>query len=392
MQPVQPVSLYFHIPFCRHRCAYCDFNTYARMDHLIPAYTSALENEIVRVTENAGARLPVHTIFFGGGTPSLLPLERIGGILSICHERFNLFEDVEITLEANPGTVSHQWLLGVRALGVNRLSFGMQSADPAELRFLEREHGLRDVIDAVSWSRDAGFENLSLDLIFGLPGQSLPTWEATLAAALSLHPDHLSLYALTVEEGTPLNRWVERGLVSAPDDDSAADMYDKAIEVLARHGLEQYEISNWALPGRECRHNLQYWLDLPYLGFGAGAHGYANGVRTANVKGIREYIRTVEMGTSGEFPHSPAVHSKVAINVETEMGEVMMVGLRLTERGVVDREFHARFGRHLIDVYEHPIEKLQREGLLEWKDGPGSALRLTRNGRLFGNRVFREFI
>jgi oxygen-independent coproporphyrinogen-3 oxidase len=363
------------------------------METRIPDYTAALCGEIAQVAAAAeGESLPAHTIFFGGGTPSLLTVEQVGRILEAMRAGFALSPDVEITLEANPGTVSPEWLQGMRAHGVNRLSFGMQSADAAELHFLERQHDLGDVFQAVAWAREAGFENLSLDLIFGLPGQALATWAATLTTTLQLSPEHISLYALTVEEGTPLKRWVDRGLVAEPDDDAAADMYEMAMEKLEAGGYGQYEISNWARAGRECRHNLQYWLNLPYLGFGAGAHGYAAGVRTANLNGIAEYIRAMRTEKSGVFPRGPAVKSATEIDEATEVGETMMVGLRLTERGVKARDFQMRFGKDLADVFARPIAKLEREGLLEWTQEPDSALRLTRRGRLFGNRVFREFI
>ncbi len=392
MNALSTYSLYCHIPFCHHRCAYCDFNTYARMESRIPAYTAALCNEIELVAAAASERLPAHTIFFGGGTPSLLAAEQVRQILSAMRAGFELSAAAEITLEANPGTVSPAWLQEVHSLGVNRLSFGMQSADAGELHFLERRHDLNDVVQAVQWAREAGFENLSLDLIFGLPGQVLATWDATLATALRLEPEHISLYALTIEEGTPLKRRVERGLVAVPDDDIAADMYELAMETLDAGGYGQYEISNWAKNGRECRHNLQYWLNLPYLGFGAGAHGLAAGVRTANKNDIREYIQAVNAAKAGMFPRGPAVLTAIEIDEATEVGETMMVGLRLTARGVSARDFHQRFGKKLEEVFSEPIDRLEREGLLDWTEGPDSALRLTRRGRLFGNRVFREFI
>jgi oxygen-independent coproporphyrinogen-3 oxidase len=387
-----PISLYCHIPFCRHRCAYCDFNTYARMEERIPAYTAALCAEIDQVSSAAGDRLAAHTVFFGGGTPSLLSAAQVGGILGALRAGFDLDAAAEITLEANPGTVTPEWLRGVNALGVNRLSLGMQSADRGELRFLERQHGPREVEQAVGWAREAGIANLSLDLIFGLPGQRLASWEASLRSALALDPEHLSLYSLTIEEGTPLHRRVERGLVNEPDNDTAADMYEAAMATLESAGYQQYEISNWAKPGRECRHNLQYWLNRPYLGFGAGAHGFAAEVRTANLKGVRAYIQAVADRSAGVFPRGAALETALEIDPVTEMGEMMMVGLRLTARGVRADDFHRRFGLDLAATYAEPIERLGRQGLLEWADGVGSALRLTRRGRLFGNRVFREFI
>lgn len=383
-------SLYLHIPFCSHRCAYCDFNTYAGMEQRIPAYIDALCTEIRMVATGAGERLPVHSVFFGGGTPSLLTDEQVGATLRSLRESFEINKDAEITLEANPGSVSLEWLAAVRRSGVNRISMGMQSADESELSLLTRRHTPGETAQAVRWARTAGFDNLSLDLIFGLPGQTVEPWERTLETALSFAPEHLSLYALTVEEGTPLAGWVENGRVPRPDDDLAAAMYELASERLEVSGYRQYEISNWSLPGRECIHNLQYWLNRPYLGFGAGAHGYARGVRTANLNGIEAYIHAVASSGPADFPRGPALSTATLIDRDTEMGETMMVGLRLTDHGVLPREFQARFGLRLEEHFARPIARLQSEGLLEWS--PAGALRLTRRGRLFGNRVFREFI
>lgn len=349
------------------------------------------------VSQAAGELLPVHSIFFGGGTPSILPESAIKQILDTTRCSFALSADVEITLEANPGTVSLEYLQFLRTEGVNRLSFGMQSADEHELHWLTRQHSFKDVVQAVAWARVAGFENLSLDLIFGLPAQTLDTWMNSLEQALKLTPEHLSLYSLIVEPETPLFRWVERGLVESPDDDNAAGMYEYAMERLERAGYMQYEISNWAKPrlsGRlhDCRHNLQYWLNLPYLGFGAGAHGYAAGTRTANVKPIEAYIRKMKSGDRMTFPLSPANATTVPVDGEEEIAETMMVGLRLTEQGVDAQAFRARFGKSLEDLFHRPIKRLQAEGLLEWVGDKNKRLRLTKQGRLLGNRVFREFI
>lgn len=390
-------SLYLHIPFCTHRCAYCDFNTYAGMEDQIPAYVQALCQEIQVVSRESAEPVPVHTIFFGGGTPSLLNIDQIDAILRTIYASYQVSPLAEITLEANPGTVSAAYLRELRALGVNRLSFGMQSANAMELRFLTRQHDLRDVIQAVSWGRQAGFDNLSLDLIFGLPNQTLNTWQNTVHQALALSTEHLSLYSLTVEHGTPLYRWVQRGLVESPDDDIAADMYEWSMEYLAGAGFTQYEISNWARPGPKgalysSRHNLQYWLNRPYLGFGAGAHGSARGVRTANVNGVAVYIKRMNHPAAGPFPASPANREINPIDRTTAMGETMMVGLRLTRQGVSNAEFQARFGVSLEETYPRQIKQLESQGLLEWVENPDLRLRLTPRGRLFGNRVFREFI
>ena len=388
-------SLYLHVPFCRHRCSYCDFNTFAGQERLIPAYVEALQEEIRQVSRLAGEIIPAHTVFFGGGTPSLFSAEQLGAIISTLRGCFEFQEPVEITIEANPGTVSPEYLQALRRTGVNRLSFGMQSAHPDDLRLLERQHDFFDVTQAVRWARKAGFDNLSLDLIFGLPEQDLARWRATLERALGMNPEHLSLYSLIIEHGTPLQKRWAHGMVPLIDDDLAADMYELAMEMLAEAGYEQYEISNWARRGAggelfSCRHNLQYWRNQPYLGFGAGAHGYMAGFRTMNLGGIRPFIeRCTRPGPVLTFPKGPATRRLIAVDRAAEMQETMMVGLRLTQEGVSDPVFSKRFGQSLCDSFADEIERLCRMGLLEWdKDH----LRLTLRGRMVGNQVFMQFV
>jgi oxygen-independent coproporphyrinogen-3 oxidase len=399
-------SLYLHIPFCHRRCAYCDFNTYAGQAALLPAYVDALCNEIRAVATSASERLSVHTIFFGGGTPSLLSAEQFKAILQTIHNHFVL-SDVELSLEANPGTLTFGFLRDLRALGFNRLSLGVQSAHPDELYQLERIHNFFDVIESVKWARQAGFDNLNLDLIFGLPEQSLDRWQATVKLALGLRPEHLSLYALTLEHGTPFGRWSARGLLPSPDPDLAADMYEWAGEFLVAEGYLQYEISNWAKPGCQCRHNLQYWRNQPYLGFGAGAHGCAAGMRYSNVLRIKTYIERLTSPFSLlTFPISPATVNHQHITPKTEMQETMITGLRLTQEGVSAEGFRARFGVELREVFGKEIDELVSLGLLEkavlsphppFPEREGGrrgdrSLRLTRRGRLLGNQVFMRFV
>jgi oxygen-independent coproporphyrinogen III oxidase len=385
----QEYALYIHIPFCRHRCAYCDFNTYAGQEDAIPAYVDALCREIELVARSAGQRLTAGSIFLGGGTPSLLPVSEVDHLLLSLRENFELLNP-EISLEANPGTVSPGSLQDLRMLGFNRISFGVQSFHPEELRFLERIHDPSDVFHAVDWARRAGFDNLNLDLIYGLPGQTMARWKTTLRQSIDLHPQHLSLYALTIESGTPLGRWTERGLVQPPDPDLAADMYDAASELLADWGFRQYEISNWSLPEKTCRHNLQYWRNLPYLGFGAGAHGYAGGMRYSNAMRIKTYIdHLLSPPESLTFPLSPAAVSHKPVSIFVEMQDTMMLGLRLTNEGVDKNTFHARFGRHMDDIFGKEINGLITRGLLEWE---GEILRLSHKGRLLGNQVFLQFV
>jgi oxygen-independent coproporphyrinogen-3 oxidase len=390
-------SLYLHIPFCRHRCSYCDFNTYAGMAELIPAYAQALSREIRLLEESAGAHLPVRTIFIGGGTPSLMPLAELERLFSTLQDNFELLPGIEITLEANPGTVSLPYLVELNKMGVNRLSLGMQSAIPAELQLLEREHDFGEVTQAVAWARRAGFENLNLDLIFGLPGQTLPAWKESLEKALALQPDHFSLYALTLEHGTPLQHQVQQNLLTAPDADLAADMYEFAADQLQAAGFIQYEISNWARSAGDagplvCHHNLQYWRNQTYLGLGAGAHGYAGGFRTANVLAPSTYIQRCLEGQVQAFPRTPATAEIIAVEREAEIAETMMMGLRLVQEGVSNKIFQKRFGNRLEDVFGMQIQHLRSLGLLEWAADDGDILRLTPRGRLLGNQVFVEFV
>ncbi len=399
---MEAYSLYFHIPFCTHRCAYCDFNTYAGQEDSIPAYVEALRNEIRSVAHSAPERIRARTVFFGGGTPSLLTAIQFDGILHAIRENFDLEQGAEISLEANPGTLSPGYLDELHALGFNRFSLGVQSAHPDELRQLERIHDYFDVVQAVEWARRAGFDNLNLDLIFGLPEQTLARWQVSVNLVLGLKPEHLSLYALTLEHGTPFGRWAARGLMPGPDPDAAADMYEWAEGVLAAAGYGHYEISNWAQAGRQCRHNLQYWRNQPYLGFGAGAHGSAAGLRVANVLRIKTYIERCLEPSPIRFPLSPATVDRKIVAPFTAMQETMMTGLRLTQEGVSAAGFQERFGQRLVDVFGREIDELLRLGLLEWArddqtsgeiDPPeAGCLRLTRRGHLLGNQVFMRFV
>jgi oxygen-independent coproporphyrinogen-3 oxidase len=395
-------SLYIHIPFCSHRCGYCDFNTYAGLQHLVPAYSQAVVDEIEFLAHSSPERLAIHTIYFGGGTPSLIPANELENILTIIHEQLEVIPNAEITIEANPGTVSQEYLTRIHALGVNRISLGMQSAIQDELKLLERQHSFDDVVNAVEWTRKAGIDNLNLDLIFGLPEQTLSAWLKSLEAALTLQPEHLSLYALTLEHGTPVQYKIEQGILPELDADIAADMYDVASNVLTKAGYIQYEISNWArekAPGElySCLHNLQYWRNLPYIGVGAGAHGYINHFRSVDVLTPGIYIKRMknvhDQPQNGQkFPQTPATIELTPIDNETEIGETMMMGLRLVDEGVSDTEFQERFGIKLEDRFGTQIDKLISVGLLEWCGENGERLRLTVKGHLLGNRVFREFI
>ena len=373
---VEPFALYVHIPFCLARCAYCDFNTYAGLERLMPDYAAALRTEI-----RAAPRGELRTLYFGGGTPSILPLDLWEAIWAELRAAFSVPPQAEVTLEANPGTVTRPYLRRLRELGVNRLSLGVQSAHDDELRFLGRIHTWAEAVQGVEQARAAGFDNLSLDFIYGLPHQSLRRWEETLRAALALEVEHLSLYALTVEEGTPLAGWIAAGRVAPPDDDLAAEMYELAEGMLGGAGFEHYEISNWAKPGRRCRHNLVYWRSEPWLGLGAGATSWWGGRRWSNVRHPAEYAARIARG-------EPLAVEAEEIGERLAMGEAMMMGLRLGD-GVSEAWFRRRFGRGLEEVFGSKLSLLQEQGLLVWD---GRTARLTPRGRLLGNRVFGRFL
>lgn len=381
---MQSVGLYVHLPFCVKKCAYCDFNSYAGLESLFAPYVCALAGEIQFVIADQES-LPVRTLYVGGGTPTVLPLPLIGDVLSACCTNFDVEAGAEVTVEANPGTVDEDYLAGLLAAGVNRLSLGVQSFNDNELWLLGRVHDAPQARQAYQQARAAGFHNVSLDLIFGLPGQTAPEWQATLQQALDLGPEHLSLYALTLEERTPLAGCIARGELLAPDDDLAAEMYELAEAELARAGYAHYEISNWARPGFECRHNLLYWRNQPYLGLGAGAHSWFAGRRWANVREPRTYIERIERMECGGSP----VAESEEIGLALEMAETAILGLRLVEEGVNLGAFRTRFGVEFTDVYGSEVKELLGLGLLEASPG---RVRLTRRGRLLGNQVFQRFL
>lgn len=387
--PPQPLSLYLHIPFCAYRCSYCDFNTYTTLGDLQAAYVEALCDEIAQAAGDGEPR-PVRTVFFGGGTPSLLSPDQIGQVMAQIRTRFVLAEDGEVTMEANPETVDEAYLTAVRQSGINRLSFGAQSAVASELEMLGRQHSFARVQQIVAAARTAGFTNSSIDLIYGVPGQTVASWRQSLEAALALDTTHLSLYCLTIEPGTPMHRWLGNGQISPPDPDLAADQYELTRQLLADAGYVHYEISNWARPGHESEHNLAYWRNLEYLGLGAGAHGHANGVRYHVVRQPRVYIRRLTSGAEpAGYPLTTAVAESIQLTRADQMGETMMMGLRLLQEGVSEAGFAVRFGQPLAEVYGAELEKLQEWGLLEKTHG---RVRLTSKGMFLSNQVFHHFV
>ena len=379
------IGLYVHVPFCVRKCAYCDFASIAGRGDLYAPFGQAVIEEMRRrpglPLAQRAADFIAGTIYIGGGTPTVLPLAILREILVAAREIYRPLAGAEITVEANPGTVDRAYLAALREAGVNRLSVGVQTFDDAELRRLGRIHDRQEASDALAAARAAGFRNLSLDLIFGLPAQSMESWNRTLEAALACRPTHISLYALSVEEGTPLQRQIARGELPPPDEDLAADMYEMAGFVLGRAGFEHYEISNWALPGFESRHNVHTWRNGDYLGFGPAAHSHLGRRRWWNVGDPEAYLAGVRAG-------SPVAGFET-LDQATDMAETMILGLRLVKEGVAPARFLARYGRTPAEVYGPELEELAALGLLEIAD---ERIRLTRRGRLLGNQVFSRFV
>ena len=386
---VAPFGVYLHVPFCVHICRYCDFVTYAGREALIPAYVAALAEEIRQEPGRWPGPLPrVSSVFWGGGTPSLLPPDAFAEVHRAIEEVFGWRgAHPEITVEANPETVDESYWAALCEAGVNRVSLGVQSFQPAGLRALDRAHDPAMAVAAVESARRAGIDNVSFDLIFGWAGQTGDDWAADLARAVALAPRHVSLYALTVEERTALAADIARGRVPAPDDDRQADLYEQAVEALDAAGYDGYEVSNWArreggssLPNRS-RHNLLYWRNGEYLGFGVGAHSHFRGRRFGNGRLVRRYIEQV-----GRGGHAPATDE--AIDAATAMGETMMLGLRLAE-GVSRAAFRARHGADLAAVFGSQLAELASLGLLV---DDAESVRLTRRGRLVANEVVLRFL
>ncbi len=385
------LALYLHIPFCTSKCGYCDFNSYEGLDHMVPDYTPALVREMA-LWAPAARKFRVDTIFFGGGTPSLTSIDDMRVLSEALREHFDISPDVEWSLEANPTELTREHLEGLRGLGVNRLSMGVQSMHPDELELLERQHSPERVVQAVQDARAAGFDNMNLDLIFGLIGQPVARWQETLERVLEFAPEHLSCYALTVEPGTALYYRVAKGLLPEPDPDVAAEQYEWTRARLSQQGYRQYEISNWAQPDRECRHNLVYWRAAPYLGMGAGAHSFFVGRRLANVDAPNRYVDAVNESFEEREATGRAELRQVAggetPDDATLRADAMILGLRLME-GVSLPEFRERFGVAAEDVFADALARHERLGLLE---RAGDRLRLTERGLLLANEVFVDLL
>jgi oxygen-independent coproporphyrinogen-3 oxidase len=386
-QADDPFGVYVHIPFCAHICPYCDFNTFAGQGARIPLYVEAVKREIVRWASSFAGRT-ASSLFFGGGTPSQLTPEQIGALIAACADAFETTADAEITIEANPNDLDERYCLGLLHAGVNRLSIGAQTLDPKGLRVLGRLHEAEHTSRAVMAARAAGFANLSLDFIFGWPGQTVAGWREEVSRVLhgdvgGTPPNHLSLYGLILEPGTPMADAVHRRILVAPSDDACADMDEQAVDVLRAAGWLHYEIANWcAVPAETSRHNAVYWRNGDYAGIGAGAHGHVGDRRTMNQPSIARYVDMVDAGRS-------PVTNVETIDERTAMGETMMLGLRLLENGVSRTAFHARHGISLDEQFPAQLERMQSHGLLDADD---DRVRLTQRGAMLANSVCAEFL
>ncbi|OIQ61555.1 oxygen-independent coproporphyrinogen-III oxidase-like protein YqeR [Moorella thermoacetica] len=373
--------IYIHIPFCARKCNYCDFISYPEQSpEVMAVYCHRLEEEM-ELAAGTWQPGPAVTVFLGGGTPTILPAGLLERILVAVERNIDRQPGAEVSVEANPGTITLEKLRVLRSAGVNRLSLGVQSFDDRLLKAMGRIHRRRDIYQAYHLARRAGFANINLDLIFGLPGQTLENWQATLKEALALQPEHLAAYSLQVEENTPWGRLAATGNLNLPGEELELAMYQEAREMLAAAGYQQYEISNFARPGYRCRHNLTYWLNLPYLGLGAAAASSWQGERWQNYSNLEQYGAAL---SAGQLP-------RAEIEVTTprqQMAETMFMGLRLLA-GVNLQAFRQRFGKDAREVYAGEMERLLRAGLVEVQ---GYHLKLTERGLPLANEVFAAFV
>lgn len=375
------MELYVHIPYCRSKCRYCDFASYPGQQGTMDAYVDALLHEADALQTGES----LSTVFIGGGTPSILPAPLLDRLLTGLRERFVFPAGIEFTTEANPGTLTKEWLQVAVRHGVNRLSMGMQAAQPHLLRTLGRIHDMADVAASVDLARQMGIPHISVDLMFGLPGQTVADWRESIERALQLPVDHMSCYGLIPEEGTPLKRDLDAGKLTLPDEDDERRMYDLALALLAQSGFRQYEISNFAKPGCECRHNIGYWRQVPYIGLGASAASLytvqGKTLRTANPPQIRDYLRMVQ---SGDW----SVREITPVSPTDARFETLMLGLRMTD-GVSEADFAAMHGVSLDSCCGETLRSLQQRGLLAHENGRWF---LSRRGMDVQNAILVELL
>ena len=369
-------GLYIHIPFCKARCLYCDFNSFAGREECMAPYFCALDCEIEAWSKKLSGKT-FDTIYFGGGTPSYAGEDFLCGVVDKLKKSFDIDENAEITVECNPGTIGSDGFESLRQGGVNRLSIGLQSTDDKMLGKLGRIHTAEDFEDCLSAARRAGFDNVSLDLMYGLPDMTMEDWERTLEKSLEFDAEHISVYALKVEDGTPFSKME----LVLPNDDLTADMYERAVEVFRGADYKRYEISNFAKKGRESRHNQKYWQLDDFLGLGAGAYSCIDGVRFSNEADISAYIQKVSQSGFAVCEEEP-------LSLTEQMSEFVFLGLRC-EDGISLLEFEKRFGQTIMDVFEDPIKKYTDYGFLALE---GDNLRFLDKGFFVSNQILADFV
>ena len=370
-----PLELYVHIPFCVRKCQYCDFLSGPSDEETKDRYIEALLKEI-RAAEHT-ENYEIVSVFIGGGTPSALKAEAIASIMRTLQEQFFFCEDAEVTIEANPGTVDLEKLTIYRNVGINRLSLGLQSTDAEELKLLGRIHSYEEFLKSYEWSREAGFSNINIDLMFAIPGQTGEAWRQHLYQVAELNPEHISAYSLIIEEGTP---FAEQNL-DLPDEDTEYQMYEDTAEILERYGYRQYEISNYAKQGYMCRHNAGYWQRREYLGFGLGASSLYGGMRFSNTHQMQEYLK--------ESRNPDQIRKDVTVLSRNEqIEEFMFLGLRMTE-GISEKKFEENFDVRLMDVYGDILQKYEETGFMEHIE---TKWRLTRKGIHVSNHILADFL
>lgn len=375
------LGLYLHLPFCISKCPYCDFNSYQlKEDNQISSYISALYQEITTYSKKL-KKSNIKTIYLGGGTPTILSGVQIYDILEFCKSKFTIDKDAEITIEANPGTLDGEKIKLLIESGINRLSLGAQSFNNLFLKKLGRIHNTQDIIDSYYLARKEGFNNINIDIMFALPEQTTEDLQVTLKKAVSLKPDHLSLYNLTIKPGTEYYKKYKKGKLKLPNEDEEFDMYNWAIKFLEESGFEHYEISNFARPYKRSMHNLIYWQNKPYLGIGAGAYSFIKGYRYMNYESPARYVKEM---MSGKLP----VDNGEKLSLRKRMIETIILGLR-TKDGVGYKKFKTRFGVNLNDIFFKQVNKLVNLALLEKGD---CKIKLTKKGIFLANTVFREFV
>jgi len=373
-------GLYVHVPFCSSKCNYCDFNSYAGKLNLTEEYVNAMKKEIELYRNEMQYNL-IDTIFIGGGTPSCVEHKYISDILSKCKDNFNITEDCEISIESNPCTLDIEKLMAYRSNGINRLSIGLQAYQSNLLKYLGRRHSPEDFLSSIELAKKAGFSNINVDVIFGIPGQTMEDWIETLKVLVDLGITHISAYSLKIEEGTKFGDMLESGELIAMEDELDRDMYHYAIEYLKQNGFHQYELSNFAKEGYECKHNLTYWKCVDYLGLGAGAHSLLDDMRFANEYSIEGYIKYLQ---KGEKP----VEERYAVDLYDKVSEFMFLGLRLTQ-GVDNLEFEALFNQDMFTKFDDSFKELQKNKLIEID---GDKVKLTSLGLDLANQVFVKFV